>query len=110
MALPPLLLDREGRVVLACQPRCPAVAARTTGSCLTGKFTELAMKHFSRASRCSPAAFWTMPGEATVTRGRSTTSMKWPPFPDVIVEPPGLVIVFSRTGLSQGSLTAGRME
>ena len=34
--------------------------ASTTGSCLTGKFTELAMKHFSWASRCSPAALATM--------------------------------------------------
>src|SRR5438045_942059 len=45
---PPLLLNRRAgvgpRMVLACQSRRPAVlAASTTGSCLTGKLTELAM-------------------------------------------------------------------
>jgi hypothetical protein len=51
-------------------------SASTTASCLTGKFTELAMKHLSWASRCSAVAFSTISGEVTVTRGLSTTSVK----------------------------------
>jgi hypothetical protein len=41
--------------------------------------TELAMKHLALAASCSSSAFAAIAGSATVTRGRSTTSVKWPP-------------------------------
>ncbi len=47
--------------------------ASTVGSCSTGKFTELAMKHFSCAWACNSYPRETMDGSATVIRGRRTT-------------------------------------
>src|SRR5512146_447277 len=54
-------------------------AAITSGSCRTGKFTELAMKHLPLAPSCSSLALAVIAASATVTRGRSTTSVKRPP-------------------------------
>lgn len=64
------MTDEELNAVL--EPPTPAASARlsryrsavlaacTTGSCRTGKFTELAMKHLSWAWWCSAAAFSVM--------------------------------------------------
>src|SRR6185312_14717716 len=50
-----------------------------TGSQRTGKFTELAMKHFSWAVWCSRSAMATSLSAVMVMRGFSTTSVKRPP-------------------------------
>ena len=47
-----------------------------TGSWRTGKLTEFAMKHFAFASACRAVAASIISPDATVTRGRSTTSVK----------------------------------
>ena len=57
----------------------PVAAAQSAttivASCRTGKFTELAMKQPSCAFSCSACALSTSVPCATVTRGRSTTSV-----------------------------------
>jgi len=54
-------------------------ATRVVGSRRTGKFTERAMKHLASTSSCSPCGCSHISASATVTAGRSTTFLNWPP-------------------------------
>src|SRR5215208_478403 len=54
-------------------------SAPVTGSWVTGKFTELAMKHRSEAGSCRAAARSIIEASRTVTAGLSTTERKRPP-------------------------------
>src|SRR5829696_4145302 len=64
-----------------------AATACTWGSWWTGMLTELAMKQARWAAACRAIAASTIAGEATLTWGRSTTSVKRPPSPVSVMVP-----------------------
>jgi hypothetical protein len=57
------------RAVPGMKTQVPTARTRTLGTCRTGKFTELATKQVSCASRCRAAALSVMAASATVTTG-----------------------------------------
>jgi hypothetical protein len=71
------------------EPRPGQASTLTAGSCVTGKFTELAMKQARWASACNASALSTISAATTSTCGCRTAAVKCPPSVVSVIVPTG---------------------